>query len=105
MSRFTLDPRVRVDLDEIWDYIGIENNNPVAASRQIEVLYEKFLLLANEPLLGQLREDLGKNLRAFVARPFVVLYRPTVHGIEVVQVVHFARDVYTVLRHAKTEPS
>ena len=53
MSRFTLDPTVREDLDAIWDYIAIDNNSPGAASRQIEMLREKFILLATQPLLGQ----------------------------------------------------
>jgi len=87
MSRFTLDPDVRTDLDEIWDYIGIDNKSPIAASRQIEVLYEKFALLATQPLIGQVRDDLGKDLRAFVVRPFVILYRPKSYGVDVVQVV------------------
>ena len=33
MSRFVLDPDVRVDLDRIWDYIAIDNRRPVAAAR------------------------------------------------------------------------
>ena len=46
MSRFTLDRGVDQDLDAIWDYIGIQNHSPAAAVRQIELLYEKFVLLA-----------------------------------------------------------
>jgi toxin ParE1/3/4 len=102
MSRFTLDPAVRDDLDEIWDFIGIHGNNPAAATRQIETLYETFVLLATQPLLGQTREDLGEDLRAFAVRPFVVLYRPKSHGVEVVQVVHSARDIRAVLRRTTT---
>jgi len=98
MSRFTLDTDVRADLDAIWDYIAIENHNPVAASRQIEVLCDKFSLLAAQPLLGEAREDLGKNVRMFVVRPYVILYRPTSRGIEVAQVVHSAQDIYAVFR-------
>ena len=49
MSRFTLDSDVRTDLDEIREYVGIDNNSPIAASRQIEALYEKFALLATQP--------------------------------------------------------
>ena len=104
MSRFTLDPSVRTDLDEIWDYIGIENNSPVAAARQIEILFERFTLLARQPLLGQARDDLAKGLRAFVVRPFVILYRTKLDGVEIVQVVHSARDIYAVLRHKDAEP-
>ena len=103
MNRYTLAPEVRDDLDEIWDYIAIDNNSPVAASRQIEVLYEKFTLLATQPLIGQARDDLGKDIRVFVVRPFVILYRHKSYGVEVVQVVHGSRDIYAVLRPRKTE--
>lgn len=98
MSRFTLDTDVRADLDAIWDYIGVENQNPVAAFKQIEVLYDKFLLLATQPLLGEVREDLGENVRMFVVRPYVILYRPKGRGIEVAQVVHSAQDIHAVFR-------
>ncbi len=99
MSRFTLDTDVRADLDAIWDYIGIENQNPVAASHQIEVLFDKFSLLATRPLLGEARDDLGEGVRMFVVRPYVILYRPKGHGIEVAQVVHSAQDIHAVFRH------
>ena len=102
MSRFILDPAVREDLDNIWDYIAIDNNNPGAASRQIEILYEKFILLASQPFLGQVRNDLADDLRAFAARPFVILYRPKSYGIEVVQIVHGAQDLYAVFRGIKS---
>lgn len=98
MSRFTLDPDVSKDLDEIWDYIGIRKKRPAAASRQIEVLYEKFRLLAANPFLGEARDDLAKDIRAFVVRPYLVLHRPQTDGIEVVQVVHSARDLNAVFR-------
>ncbi|NQU21436.1 MAG: type II toxin-antitoxin system RelE/ParE family toxin [Candidatus Nealsonbacteria bacterium] len=99
MSRFTFDTDVRADLDAIWDYIAVENQSPVAASNQIEVLYDKFSLLATQPFLGEAREDLGKNVRMFVVRPYVILYRPKDHGIKVAQVVHSAQDIYAVFRH------
>ena len=31
MSRFILDREVRQDLDDIWNYIGVEKGNPTAA--------------------------------------------------------------------------
>jgi plasmid stabilization system protein ParE len=104
MSRFTLGPKVERDLDEIWDYIAIERHHPVAADRQIEMLYAKFRLLADNPLLGETREDLGKNLRAFVARPYLILYRVKKDGVGIFQVVHSARDIQAVVRRPENEP-
>jgi toxin ParE1/3/4 len=98
MSRFTLDKEVRGDLDGIWDYIGIEKGNPTAARDQIERLFEAFSVLARQPLLGESRQDLGANVRTFVVRPFVILYRPQPDGVQIVQVVHSARDILAIAR-------
>jgi plasmid stabilization system protein ParE len=98
MSRFTLVPEVRQDLDEIWTYIGIEKGNPSAAQHVTERLVEAFSALAGQPLLGEERNDLGADIRAFVIRPYVVLYRPAQGGVQIVQVVHSARDIHAIER-------
>ena len=101
MSRFILDPEVRKDLDEIWNYIGIEKGNPTAAQHLTERLFGAFSVLAGQPSLGEEREDLGPNVRAFVVRPYVVLYRPHPSGVQVAQVVHSARDIHAIARTKK----
>jgi toxin ParE1/3/4 len=98
MSRFTLDPEVRGDLDAVWDYIGIEKDNPTAAQGLLLRLFDAFSTLAAQPLLGEQREDLGKGIRLLVVRPYVVLYRPRPHGVEIAQVVHSARDIDAIVR-------
>jgi len=85
-------------LDDIWSYVGIEKGNPTAAQQLIERLFEAFSTLAQQPLLGQRREDLGANVRAFVVRSYVILYRPQAGGAQIVQVVHSARDVQAIAR-------
>ena len=86
------------DLDGIWDYIGIQNDNPNAAYGQLRMLYEKFSLLAMQPLIGEFRDDLGTNLRSFVARNYVIVYRPLGEEIEIIRVVHSARDIHALFR-------
>jgi toxin ParE1/3/4 len=98
MSRFVLDPEVRSDLDEIWNYVAIAKAKPAAARGVIERLFAAFSVLAAEPLLGEKREDLGMNVRAFVVRPYLVLYRPQANGVQIAQVVHSARDIHAVVR-------
>ena len=41
--------------------------------------------------MGPLREDLAKDLRAFVIGNYVLLYRERPFGVEIVRVVHGAR--------------
>jgi toxin ParE1/3/4 len=43
--------------------------------------------------MGRAREELASELRSFPVRRYVVFYRPLVDGIEVVRVLHGARDV------------
>jgi plasmid stabilization system protein ParE len=102
MSRFILDREVRQDLDDIWNYIGVNKGNPAAARRQIERLFEAFSILARQPLLGESRQDLGANVRIFVVRPFIVLYRPRPDGVQIAQVVHSARDIQAIARTKKS---
>ncbi len=104
MSRYTLDLEVPNDLDEVWNYIGIENDNPAAAIRQIEMLHEKFALLALHPLLGELREDFGAGVRTFVAGRDSILYRVRDHGVEIIQVVHSSRDFAVAIRRKPPQP-
>jgi toxin ParE1/3/4 len=93
MNRYRIAPEARSDLDGVWDYLGLQKQNPTAAYRQIEVLYDKFSLLAANPLLGEVRNDLGANLRSFVAGNYVVVYRIVGGRIEITRVVHAARDI------------
>lgn len=98
MSRFVLDPSVRRDLDDIWNYLGIEKDNPKAARHLIERLFVAFSSLAGQPLLGEERPDLGTKVRTFVVRPYLALYRPHPKGVQIAQVVHSARDISAIAR-------
>ena len=93
MNELRISPRAQADLDGIWDYVGIESDRPLAASRLIEMLYEKFSFLAENPQLGESRPDLGDDLRGFVAGRYLIVYRVRNKVVEVVRVVHGARDI------------
>lgn len=96
MSRFVVSKRADQDLDGIADYIA--QHNPSAAVRELRRLYDKFALLATQPLLGESRDDLGLDLRGFAAGSYVIFYRPTEDGIEIVGVVHGARNIPATFR-------
>jgi len=40
----------------------------------------------------------GENIRHFTVRPYVIFYRPQDDGIELVRVLHSARDIAAVFR-------
>lgn len=93
INRYIVSPQALADLQAVWDYIGIEQDSPIAANDLLLRFHEKFALLATQPLMGEMREDLRPGLRLFVADSYLILYYPLSDGIEVVGVVHAARHI------------
>ena len=57
--------------------------------------------LADSPLIGRTRDELAEGLRSLpVLRypTYVVFYRPTTAGIDVIRVLHGARELLPNLR-------
>ena len=83
------------------DLIGIYRYIALRSSRSAEkVLYERdgqFRLLAERPRIGRARPDLRPELRLWPHRTYIVLYRAIEGGIEIIRVVHGARDLVSVL--------
>ena len=77
------------DLIDIWVYIAQDNS--AAADHLLDEFEKKFALLAGQPRLGAARSDIAPGLRHFPAGNYLILYRETDDGIEVVRVVHGAR--------------
>ena len=90
MSRPYFSPSARRDLLEILEYIA--RDKPGAALRHVERLEEECWALANNPQMGAARDDLLPHLRAWSVGKYVIFFRPADDGIEVVRVVHGARD-------------
>jgi len=86
----------RRDLDEIWFFIAQDSLD--AADRFVDFLTDKFSLLASSPQMGRSREDLGHELRSFPVKNYLVLYRPLKGRVDIVRVVHSARDLKALLK-------
>ena len=84
-------PRAELDLIEIWDYISADNQN--AADKLVLAINEKCDLLARQPEIGRKRADLGSDIRSFAYRRYLILYRIVVDGVEIIRVVHSARNL------------
>lgn len=83
------------DLIDIW--LCIAHNDLRTADRVLDGIEEKLLLLADQPGLGPARPDIAPDLRYFPIRRYLILYRQITDGIEMVRVVHGARDVPTLM--------
>jgi toxin ParE1/3/4 len=91
MPRLTRNPLLREDLIEIWTYIAKDNAD--AADRLLDRIEEKFVTLAHNPGMGRMRSDIGPEVRHFPVDDYLVLYRETRGGVEIVRVIHGRRDL------------
>jgi toxin ParE1/3/4 len=95
MTRYRISSLARLDLDEIHDYIA--EDNPDAARRWLEKMMDLFTGLAKNPLSGQARNDIRPDLRSFSQGNYVVYFRPHKGCLEIVRVLHGARDIEGLL--------
>ena len=91
MANILKRPRAKADLVEIWDYIADDSEN--RADAFIETINQKLAVLAETPNIGRARDELGKNIRSFPVGRYVIFYMPIQGGIDVVRVLHGARDL------------
>ena len=91
MGNIIRSPEAKRDAVDIWTYIA--RDNLAAADRLLEGLDERLRLLADTPLLGRPREELAPNLRSYPVGNFILFYQPTPSGIELVRILHGARNL------------
>lgn len=84
-------PAAEEDLINIWILVALDN--PAAADRLLDRIGERIALLADFPEAGVAREDIAEGLRMLTVGSYVVLYRLAGRRVEIVRVVHGARDV------------
>ena len=94
MPKVTRRPLAEADILEIWDYIA--DDSLTAADRWVDHLDEQFRVLATQPSMGRARDELAPDVRSFPFGRYVIFYMPLDDGIDVVRVLHGARDVDAV---------
>jgi toxin ParE1/3/4 len=101
MTRYRLARGVRQSLHAIAAWI--KKDRPEAAERVLNAILETLKFLSRQPGAGARHPELDPELRvARAKRPahnYVVVYRKTDDGIEVVAVVHGARDWPRTIRN------
>ena len=91
MPRVTRRPLAEADVLEIWDYIA--DDGIAAADHWVDRLDKQFQVLAMQPMMGRARDELEPGVRSFPFGRYVVFYLPLDGGIDVVRVLHGARDI------------
>ena len=96
MAQYRLTAKAEDDLLNIWQYIA--EDNPQAATNLLNTLNENFVLLAENKYIGMARPDIMPELRYFPVRSYLILYRHVTGGIEIVRVVHGARNIHALVQ-------
>ena len=94
MSQYRVSDAASADLEEIWLFIA--QDDPDAADSFIRTIVYRFPKLASMPHMGRPRNELMPRLRSFPVGSYLVFFQPMDDGIEVVRVLHGARDLPAV---------
>lgn len=94
MSSFLLTLKAKNDLEEIHNFIA--EDNPSAALGFINVIQDKCQTIALSPEIGRVREELGLEIRSFPIKNYVIFYRIKNSTIQIIRVLHSARDIESI---------
>jgi toxin ParE1/3/4 len=84
------------EADVVEIILRVRQENPAAADRMLDAIDAALRMLAHHPGLGVSRQELAPALRSLpLSRypSYLIFYRPITDGIEVIRVLHGARDL------------
>lgn len=94
MKQCVFSPRSRTDFAEILDYFGeTDADSALDFVTRIQLACEQ---LAQTPAMGRKRDNLAKGLRSFPLDKYIIFYRIVKDDIEIVRVLHGARDIESI---------
>ena len=106
--RLALTPQADRDIDNHFEYIAKDNLD--AAIRFYEAAFQSFDLLLKNPHMGPVRDFENsqlKEIRLWLVKGFekyLIFYRATDELVEIVRILHVARDIDRILSsEAETE--
>jgi toxin ParE1/3/4 len=88
-----LPPLPESDLDDIWYFVAKESASLDIANRLIDVITDRFYLLAGFPHLGRPRDEFGAGCRTFAIGEYVIIYAIDAEDVLILRVVHGRRDI------------
>ena len=84
-------PLAKRDIDEIWDYVA--RDDPEAANRLVDNFRSRFILISQNKLIGSARSEFGSGIRLFPFETSLIFYVPYESSVDIVRVLHSARDL------------
>jgi len=103
MSGYVLSPEALQNLQDIWEFIAFDNSN--AADKLQDEFFDAFEELARRPQMGHFRRDVSRReVRFWPVGSYLIVYRQVSAALEIVAVLHGARDVPEVIRKREQPP-
>jgi toxin ParE1/3/4 len=91
-----ISPDAERDLEEIFGVLADSNRN--AANKLIRLVYDTAAMLSGYPRMGRDRGNLLSGVLSFPVGNYLIFYRIASDGIEIVRVLHGARDLPAIFR-------
>lgn len=91
MFPFRIRPAAYADMDSIADFI--RRDNPARAESFAEELARKIEAVAERPLSFPARPELDRGIRSALHGSYLILFRFEGAEVEIVRVLHGARDI------------
>ncbi|AFW93085.1 MULTISPECIES: type II toxin-antitoxin system RelE/ParE family toxin [Nostocales] len=91
MNHFRISKLAEKDLEDIWIYLGQQNE--ILADQKIAQIFDKFPMLAQFPNMGTKRDELQTGIRSFPVKPYIIFYTQDSASLEIVRIFHQSRDI------------
>lgn len=91
MKKIIVAPEAEADLDEISDYISLDN--PDRAESFVGEIMSRFLTIGERPRSFPARSDLMQELRSAVHAKYIILFVEFENHVRIVRVLNGARDL------------
>lgn len=98
--RYRVTKQAEQDLDDIYGYWARRASAEIA-DRLIDSIVDRFWLLGEHPEAGRPSEEIAAGVKCFPAGKYLIYYRATRRGTDILHVFHGARDQRRVFKSAK----
>ena len=98
--RYRVSENAERDLDEILAYWA-EHASPEIADRIIDKITDRFWLLGEHPGAGKASEGIAAGVKCFPPGKYLIYYRATRRGTDILHVFHGVRDQRKAFKKAR----
>lgn len=89
--RYRISEDAERELDEIFLYWATRTSVETA-DRVVERITERFWLVGEHPDAGKAAEEIAPGVKCFPAGNYLIYYRKTRRGVDIVHIFHGARE-------------